>query len=161
MEARFESWSSGMIIREYIIGTVLILILSGLGAAGRGDPREAIEAANAEFAAVYSRGDAAALAAMYTERGQLFPPNEKIVEGRAAIEKFWKAAMDSGIKTVELKTNEVEGLGESAVEVGSYMLYGKDGAAMDRGKYLMLWKRVDGTWKFHRDCWNSNQPASR
>jgi hypothetical protein len=39
--------------------------------------------------------------------------------------------MDSGIKTVELKTTEVEGLGESAAEVGSYSLYGKDGAAMD------------------------------
>jgi hypothetical protein len=95
------------------------------------------------------------------QSSKLFPPNEKIVEGRAAIEKFWKAAMDSGIKTVELKTTEVEGLGESAAEVGSYTLYGKDGAAMDRGKYLMLWKRVDGAWKFDRDCWNSNQPASR
>jgi uncharacterized protein (TIGR02246 family) len=150
-----------MTIRACVIGTALILILSGLGAAGRGDPREGIEAANAKFAAAYSRGDAAALAAMYTERGQLFPPNEKIIEGRAAIEKFWKAAMDSGIKTVELKTTEVEGLGESAVEMGSYTLYGKDGAAMDRGKYLVLWKRVDGAWKLHRDCWNSNQPASR
>jgi ketosteroid isomerase-like protein len=72
------------------------------------------------------------LFAQHRDRLKRMPPNEKIVEGRAAIEKFWKAAMDSGIKTVELKTTEVEGLGESAVEVGSYTLYGKDGAAMDR-----------------------------
>ena len=147
--------------RASIIGTALALILSGLGAVGRSDPRAGIEAANAEFAAVYARRDAGAVAAMYTERGQLFPPNEKIVEGRAPIERFWKAAMDSGIKTIELKTTEVEGLGESAVEVGSYTLYGKDGAAMDRGKYLVLWKRVDGAWKLHRDCWNSNEPGSK
>jgi uncharacterized protein (TIGR02246 family) len=144
-----------------IVGISLIAILSGLGAAGRADPRAGIEAANAEFAAAYSRGDALAVAAMYTERGQLFPPNENIVEGRAAIEKYWKAAMDSAIKTIELKTTEVEGLGESAAEVGSYTLYGKDGAAIDRGKYLVLWKRVNGAWKLHRDCWNSNQPASK
>ena len=147
--------------RAFIIGTALTLILSGLGAAGRSDPRAGIEAANAEFAAAYRRGEAGAVAAMYTERGQLFPPNEKIVEGRAPIERYWKAAMDSGIRTIELKTTEVEGLGESAVEVGSYTLYGKDGAAMDRGKYVVLWKRVDGAWKLHRDCWNSNEPGSK
>jgi uncharacterized protein (TIGR02246 family) len=147
--------------RVYIITTSLITILSGLGAAGRDDPRAGIEAANAEFAAATSRGDATAVAAMYTERGQLLPPNEKIVEGRAAIERYWKAAMDAGIKTIELKTTEVEGLGESAVEVGSYTLYGKDGTAVDRGKYVVLRKRVDGAWKLHRDCWNSNQPTSK
>ena len=147
--------------RAYMIAPTLIIILSGLGAAGRDDPRAGIEAANAEFAAATSRGDAAGVAAMYTERGQLLPPNEKIVEGRAAIERYWKAAMDSGIKTIELKTTEVEGLGESAVEVGSYTLYRKDGASMDRGKYVVLWKRIDGAWKLHRDCWNSNLPTSR
>jgi uncharacterized protein (TIGR02246 family) len=150
-----------MKVRAYLTATALIIILSGLGAAGRDDPRAGIEAANAEFAAATSRGDAAAVAAMYTERGQLLPPNEKIVEGRAAIERYWKAAMDSGITTIELKTTEVEGLGESAVEVGSYTLYAKDGAAVDRGKYVVLWKRVDGAWKLHRDCWNSNQPTSK
>ena len=69
--------------------------------------------------------------------------------------------MNSGIKAIELKTTEVEGLGESAAEVGSYTIYGKDGAAIDRGKYLVLWRRVDGAWKLHRDCWNSNEPASK
>ena len=150
-----------MKLRACITGIALIIILSGLGAAGRNGPREGIEAANAEFAAATSRGDAAAVAAMYTERGQLFPPNEKIVEGRAAIETYWKAAIDSGIKTIELKTVEVEGLGDSAVEVGSYTLYGKDARAVDRGKYMVLWKRVDGAWRLHRDCWNSNQPTSK
>ena len=144
--------------RAPIIGTALTLILFGLGAAGRSGPREGIEAANA---AAYARRDAGAVAAMYTERGQLFPPNEKIVEGRAAIERYWKASMNSGIKAIELKTTEVEALGESAVEVGSYTVYGKDGAAIDRGKYLVLWRRVDGAWKLHRDCWNSDGPASK
>jgi len=147
--------------RAPIIGTALTLILFGLGAAERSGPREGIEAANTEFAAALRRSDAGAVAAMYTERGQLLPPNEKIVEGRAAIERYWKASMNSGIKAIELKTTEVEGLGESAVEVGSYTVYGKDGAAIDRGKYLVLWRRADGAWKLHRDCWNSDGPASK
>jgi uncharacterized protein (TIGR02246 family) len=147
--------------RVSLVGAALALSLAlpSAFAEGPGEPRKAIEAANAEFAAAYGRGDARAVAAMYTEGGQLYPPNEKIVSGRAAIEEFWKAALDSGIKEVELKTVEVEALGDSAAETGTYTLYGKDRTTLDRGKYLVLWKRVGGTWKLHRDCWNSNEPV--
>jgi uncharacterized protein (TIGR02246 family) len=147
--------------RVSLIGAALALSLPGAFAAGPRDPRKAIEAANAEFGAAYGRGDARAVAAMYTEGGQLYPPNERVVAGRAAIEEFWKAAMDSGVKGVELKTGEVEGLGDSAVEAGTYTLYGKDGTTLDRGKYLVLWKWVGDAWRLHRDCWNSNEPVRR
>jgi ketosteroid isomerase-like protein len=98
---------------------------------------------------------------MYTEGGQLYPPNEKVVTGRAAIGEFWKASINSGVKRVELKTAEVEGFDDSAVEAGTYTLYGNDGTTLDRGKYLVLWRRVGGAWKLHRDCWNSNEPVRR
>ena len=147
--------------RVILIGAALALSLPGALAVGPRDPRTAIEAANAEFGAAYRRGDARAVAAMYTEGGQLYPPNQRVVAGRAAIEEFWKAAMDSEVKGVELKTAEVESLGDWAVEAGTYTLYGKDGTALDRGKYLVIWKRAGGRWKLHRDCWNSNEPVRR
>ena len=65
--------------RVILIGAALALSLSGAFAAGPRDPRTAIEAANAEFAAAYGRRDARAVAAMYTEGGQLYPPNERVV----------------------------------------------------------------------------------
>jgi ketosteroid isomerase-like protein len=126
-----------------------------------GDLHTAIEAANAEFGAAFGRGDARAVAAMYTESGQLYPPNERVVAGRVAIEEFWKAAMASGIKGVALKTAEVEGLGAWVVEAGTYTLNGNDGTALDRGKYLVLWKWEGSAWRLHRDCWNSNEPVRR
>ena len=147
--------------RVILIGTALALSLPGASAAGPRDPRKAIEAANAEFGAAYGRGDARAVAAMFTEGGQLYPPNQGVVAGRAAIEEFWKAAMDSGVKGVDLKTAEVESLGDSAVEAGTYTLYKKDGTTFDHGKYLVLWKRVGGAWRLHRDCWNSDEPVRR
>jgi uncharacterized protein (TIGR02246 family) len=150
-----------MIRRAGLIGSALALALLGAVAPGPPALREAIEAANAELVDAYRRGDARAVAAMYTEGGQLYPPNEMIVGGREAIEKYWKAAMDSGVKAFELRTVEAEGLGDSAVEAGTYTLYGKDGTTLDRGKYLVLWKRAGGAWKLHRDCWNSNEPAPR
>jgi ketosteroid isomerase-like protein len=144
-----------------LISAALAVSVTVAFAAEPGDPRLAIETANAEFAAAFGRGDSHAVAAMYTDGGQLYPPNEKVVAGRAAIEEFWKRAMDSGVKRVELKTAEVDGFGDSAVEAGTYTLYGNEGATLDRGKYLVFWRRVGGTWKLHRDCWNSNEPSRR
>jgi uncharacterized protein (TIGR02246 family) len=144
-----------------VIGSMLVLAWSTAVAAGLSDARNAIEAANAQFAAACRRGDARALAELYTEEGQLYPPNENIVRGRAAIETFWKAALDAGAKDIELKTVEVEDHGDLAVEAGAYTMYGKDRATLERGKYLVVWKRVGGKWKLHRDCWNLNEPARK
>jgi uncharacterized protein (TIGR02246 family) len=147
--------------RVGLIAAALALSLPSAFAEGPRDARKAIEAANAEFGAAYGRGDARAIAAFYTEGGQLYPPNERVVAGRAAIEEFWKAAMDSGAKGVEVKTTEVDGLGDSAVETGTYTLYAKDGTTLDHGKYIVLWKWVGGAWRLHRDCWNSSEPMRR
>src|SRR5207245_3056475 len=59
--------------------------------------RPAIEAANEKFSEAVAKGDAAALAAMYTTDAEAFPPSSDVVKGRAAIEKLWKSVLDSGI----------------------------------------------------------------
>jgi uncharacterized protein (TIGR02246 family) len=147
--------------RVILIGAAVGLSLPAAFAEAPRDARRAIEAANTELRTAYGRGEARAVAAMYTEGGQLYPPNQGVVAGRAAIEEFWKATMDSGVKGVELKTVEVESLGDSAVEAGTYTLHGKDGTTLDRGKYLVHWKKEGGAWRLHRDCWNSNEPVRR
>jgi uncharacterized protein (TIGR02246 family) len=144
-----------------LLSAAFVTSLCGLSAAQDDDYKKQIEAANAEFAAAYARGDAKAVAAMYTERAHVFPPNSELVKGRADIEKFWQGAMDGGIKGVAVKTSEVEAFGDALVEEGTYTLFGKDGAALDKGKYLVLWHRVEGAWKLHRDCWNSSEPAPK
>lgn len=128
---------------------------------GRQNPQEEIERANGEFAAAFARGDAKAVAAMYTEQGQLFPPNQPIVEGRVAIESFWRGVMNAGAKGVALKTMEIESFGDTIVETGSATVFGADAAVLDKGKYVVIWKRSDGRWHLHRDCWNSNEPVAR
>jgi len=130
-------------------------------AAQESGPLRAIERANQAFAAAFAKGDAKAVAQMYTETGQLFPPNTQIVEGRPAIEEFWKAVMASGIARVELKTAEVESLGDALAESGRATLFGKEGTVLDKAKYIVVWKKVGGQWKLHRDCWNSDQAAPK
>ena len=63
--------------------------------------RAGILVANETFMAAFSRGDAAACAACYTEQGQVLPPNSDVITGRQAIQTFWQGAMHTGITAVE------------------------------------------------------------
>jgi uncharacterized protein (TIGR02246 family) len=121
--------------------------------------RDAITAANEEFMAAFNRGDAAGLAALYTENGQVLPPNGAFVTGKPAIQGFWQAVMDMGIKEAKLETVETEGHGDTATEVSKFTLYGEGGQVLDKGKYIIIWKREHGQWKLHRDIFNSSMPA--
>jgi uncharacterized protein (TIGR02246 family) len=124
-----------------------------------GEVRGAIAAANEEFMAAVKRGDAAGLAALYTEDGQVLPPNGDFVTGKDGIQRFWQAVMDMGIKEAKLETVEVEGHGDTAIEVSTFTLHGAGGDALDKGKYIVIWKREGGQWKLHRDIFNSSMPA--
>lgn len=119
----------------------------------------AITAANAELMEAFARGDSGGMAELYTADGQILPPNAEALTGPAAIGQFWAMVMTMGLKTVKLTTAEVTGAGDLAVEVGVYELGDGDGNTVDRGKYLVVWKQQDGSWRLHRDIWNSSQPA--
>lgn len=121
--------------------------------------REAIAAANEAFVAAFQAGDAAGLAALYTPTGQLLPPNVDTMAGQAAIQAFWQGAMDMGIRSAQLEIAEVEGHGDTAIEVSNYTLCGEDGQVLDQGKYIVVWKRDGGQWKLHRDIFNSSLPV--
>ena len=120
---------------------------------------EDIAAANEDFMAAFNRGDAAGLAALYTVNGQLLPPNSDFLSGKQAIQTFWQALMDMGIKTAQLEIVEVEDHGDTAIEMSTYTLQGEAGQLLDRGKYLVIWKQEAGQWKLHRDIFNSSMPA--
>ena len=126
---------------------------------GSKEVRDAIVATGGKFTAAFDKGDAAGVAAFYTEGGQLLPPNAGVVEGREAIQAFWQGAMDMGIASAKLETLEVEGHGDTAIAVGKYKLYASDGQKLDAGKYIVVWKQEGGQWKLHRDIFNSSKPA--
>ena len=123
------------------------------------EARAAIEAANAKFGDAFARGDAKALAAMYTSDAIAFPPDSDMVHGNEAIGEFWKATRDSGVQTAALTTVDVGRSGDVAYEVGKVSLTiqpaGKE-LTTAVAKYVVVWKRqADGSWKIHRDIWNS------
>jgi uncharacterized protein (TIGR02246 family) len=120
--------------------------------------RAVIEAANDVFMATFNRGDAAGLAALYTEDGQLMPPNAGFMTDREAVQGFWQAVMDRGVKKAAIITGEVEGHGDTAIEVSRFQLFGEGEQELDQGKFIVIWKQVDGQWRLHRDIFNSSNP---
>ena len=78
--------------------------------------------------------------------------------GRDAIQGFWQSLMDMGVKEVMLESVEVESPGNTAWEVGKFMLHGEGGKMIDQGKYIVIWKKESGQWRLHRDIFNSSMP---
>jgi uncharacterized protein (TIGR02246 family) len=140
------------------IATLASLALVVPALAAEPDVRRAIEQRNAEFAAGVARGDAAALAGMYTSDAMVLPPNGEVTRGHAAIEVFWRQALASGVRRMTLTTLEAEAHGDTAYEVGTYAMSGDADREIDRGKYVVVWRRDRGRWQLHRDIWNTSVP---
>ncbi len=120
--------------------------------------RDRIETILKMFTESLNQGDAAGVAAHYTDDAALLPPNAARVDGRQGIQDAWQALIDADVRDVALTTQEVDVFGDVANEVGviSATAPGKDGGRMQFvGKYVAVWKRVsDGSWQLHRDIWN-------
>ena len=116
--------------------------------------RDAVEAGNKAFIAAFLRGDAKAVADLYTEDAQVIAPGAPVAQGRAAIAALWQESIDSGVKDVTLTTQNVESAGDLACETGTVKLVASDGAA-SVARYVVVWKRTGGQWKLHRDIWNA------
>lgn len=138
---------------------LLILALVSIsplyGATARSDDvRSSIESGNHAFAAAFLRGDAEAVAELYTEDAEVMPPGAGTVAGRAAIAAFWKRAIDAGVKDLALVTEQLESAGDLAYEIGRVRIVARDDRVTE-DRYLVVWKRGDGGWRLHRDIWNS------
>lgn len=143
-----------------VLAGVLVI---GFGAAASllaqgGAVKAAIDASNKKFGTAVAAGSAKGVADLYTDDALVLPPNGEAVKGRPAIEKLFEAMIVAGVKGATLTAQEVEGHGDTATEVGAYSVADAAGKELDRGKYVVVWKRVQGQWKLHRDIWNSNMP---
>lgn len=122
--------------------------------------KKEIEAANQEVSNFMAKGDSVGLASCYGTDGALLLNNMPAVKGQANLVKAWGGFINSGIGAVELNTTEVWGDENYITEDGTYVLKAKDGTQLDKGKYLVLWKKENGKWKFHRDISNSDLPIA-
>jgi len=100
-----------------------------------------------------------ALDAVYTANARILPPGGEMVSGRENVKTFWRGAIAGlNVGSVQLETVDFEVSGETGYEIGRATLnFAGGGAPPMVAKYVVIWKKEDGAWKWHVDIWNPNQ----
>jgi uncharacterized protein (TIGR02246 family) len=137
---------------------VLALCLVFLGAPALAQSRATIQKLNNQWAAALDKGDAAAVAAMYAENAYVLPPGHDMIEGRSSIEAFWRQAATQ-VGDAKLVTVDVQPLGPRAArEIGTVRLETKAQPPQQIvGKYVVVWRKINGRWLLATDIWNMNK----
>ncbi len=125
----------------------------------RGTARSAIDAENAKFMEAFKKGDSVGAAANYSDDAMMLPPNSEPVS-KAGIASLWGSFMGMGVKDVKLVTDDIAGNAELISETGHYEIYAAENKMIDKGKYVVVWKPVNGVWKMYRDIWNTSMAAA-
>jgi uncharacterized protein (TIGR02246 family) len=125
------------------------------------DLKAQIDANNAAWSAAANRGDAAGLAAMYTENATMLPPTMDIQRGRAAIQQTVEGLGKAGIRDFALMALDVSQVGpDTAREIGRFTARvpgPKKRLVPIAGKYVVIWELVGGRWMLDVDIWNLNK----
>lgn len=119
-----------------------------------------IEKAQQQYLEALNEGDAAMLARMSTERAVLLPPNAEMIQGREAIEKYWRSVFAAGLREVSARTVRVDEYGgDAAREIGRFRLSAPAPRDVLEGKYVIIWRKSGENWLLDSEIWNFTQPA--
>jgi uncharacterized protein (TIGR02246 family) len=150
----------GGIVRAAIalIGGVVIAACAGAPA----ENKAAADEVTAAWATAFDGGDAAAIAALYAEDAHSMPPGAAQIQGRRAIESYWRADIGSGGITTRLVPTGSVAQGDLLNVDGTYEVIGKaEGVALAKGQYQQLWRRIDGQWRVQHEIWRLDPAMQR
>lgn len=138
-------------MRVIILGLLAALSVPGAASA---DDKADIQALNDAFSAAAHSGDSAAMAALYAPDAVMLPPDNSVVSGPAI--GPYLARLEKGAVNLKLTTTDVVRLSPDFIrEVGvaSFDTLG-DKPVNVKGTYVVVWKRVGGTWKLWTDIFH-------
>ncbi|HEX5269917.1 MAG TPA: SgcJ/EcaC family oxidoreductase [Gemmataceae bacterium] len=123
-------------------------------AAKSGDPKhkadeEAIRKASADLARALEKGDAKAVAGLWTEEGEYVADDGTTVRGRAALEAAYKKLFAKGPNLkVEAAIDCIRFVSrDSAIEEGVAKVHRGKGEDTATSRYSILYAREDGRWQ--------------
>ena len=161
-QARAVSWVDAQSHQPENLGdTPFEVIQIELKTGGDRAADEAVIRASAPaWAAAFNAMDADALAGMYWEDALLFPPNVPAVAGGDPLCEYFAAETpafrEAGLTMNIPEAGAVHVAGDLAYEAGTYSITDASGATIDTGKYIGVFQKRDGVWRYIRDTWNSD-----
>ena len=141
-----------------------VVAFSGCGSqvgGNQADATRAVEDIWKEYSASLNAGDLERWLALWTDDGIQMPPGEPAVAGKERIRTRNGSFLDQFKFDMGITNEEVRVAGDWAFARGTYKasLIPKQGGAPVpiNGKYMtILARQGDGSWKIHRDIFNSN-----
>lgn len=161
------------VVRFTRIRSLLLVALLAIGCESRPDAgtpgfavvfdleaaRAAIAQLNKQFTDAHVSGDVAVIDAMFLPDGRSYPPGAPAATGIEAIHALTVDFLKAGITEFREETRAFYGNHEYVVDEGIYVLrYG--GGVTERGKYINVWKLVNGSWRIQANIWNADPPDS-
>jgi uncharacterized protein (TIGR02246 family) len=133
-------------------------LLVGLAACQGGEPALVFSGdVTQDWETARANGDADAIAALHTEDAQVMPPNAPMVEGRSAIRAYYRNVFENRSAPARFDEREVIVFGRMTYRQGIYEMEMPNGKR-EYGKFMQIWKSVDGKWQLHRAMWSSSEP---
>lgn len=134
-------------------------VVSGTGIID--EARKAIDEQNKTYGDCFARLDSAAFLDRYTSDACLMPPGAPAMCGKEGINGFFQySTKNMGVRNIAITTDELMGSEDAMVEIGQYELFGDSAKtkSMEKGKFMVVWKKDNGKWKMHRDIFNNTPP---
>ncbi len=140
-------------MRIYTVTTTSILIAcAGFAGCSKTEvlPLSVTTAVSRDF----NQGDPLKTAAHYTDDAQILPPRHAVIDGKAAITAFFESNIDKYIGFGNQTTWSIV-QGDVGIEQGTYNVRNvRLGIDAETGKYIRVWKRINGSWKLYRDMFS-------
>ena len=140
---------------------LLLLLSSQLGIAqqlfGSKDDINKIVAASKAFSEAYVSGDIDKMTNIYTLDAKIFPGGTEIIGGREKIRKQWTLPVGDKITRHVATPGEIRVVEEFAYDYGYYegeTLKANGETQKWKGKYVIVWKKVNEEWLMYLDIWN-------
>lgn len=143
----------------------LVLILISCNLAKNDTPTFGLEKGRSEIASrlktyetAMANRDVMTLANMYTEDAEVLSSGHSTTMGRENISKIFEGwARDSVVGS--FVTTGLWGNKDLLVEQGTAIFANVKGTSKSTGRYLLVWKNVDGQWQIFRDTWFADPKA--
>jgi len=152
--------------RLFSLVVAFLVASSAAGCVATGDPATAeqeIRDLDKKWVGAVVRGDLAMIVDFYAPDGAFLTPNAPPAVGPEAIGEAWKGIMSLPNVSLNFRPTRIDvaASGDLATDIGTYDLtFSSDsGRVRDEGKYVVVWKKIDGEWKVIADIINSNLKA--
>ena len=152
-------------LKSLLLSTICVFVLASCDS-DRGvsveNERKLIRQISAARAKAFNEGNAAAIAAHFSDDALLMAPGKPVSKGKKEVENYYQSIFNEYITILESHYEEVEVSGTLAYGRGeaTVTLIPKNGGGktVSTAKYLnILKKQANGEWLTTHDIWNGNE----